>query len=191
MIDIEIDNGIDHATGCKLKDLLPADLDGFEDAVERGLRSDDKPGHSRLAWRLIRSSATDELRNALDCDIFGYLAQAWSKVRELREVEQQKGQTTIVHLHKHDFPLEVHPVLVVKVGVMPTLSLRFTLRVQAHFNAAALSIRDGFITSAAPGDASLAAQLMYGEVRLHKEQASPKVKLHGRYKFKSPGIRIG
>lgn len=191
MIDIETDNEIDNATGCKLKDLLPAELGDFEDAVERGLRNGEKPNHSRLAWRFIRSSAVDELRNALDCDLFGYLAQAWSKVRELREVKQQKGQTIIVHLHKHDFPLEVHPVIVVRVGGMPALSLRFTLQVQARFNAAALSIRDGFITSVAPGDASVTAQLMYGEVKLHKEQASSKVKLRGRYRFKSPGIRIG
>lgn len=181
--------------GCRFGDLLPVNLAGFEDAVERGMREEDTASHSRLAWGLIRSSAIEELRKALDCDIFVPIAQAWGKVRELHEYtdpnKHPAGEISIVHLLAHDFPLSVHPVLVARIGTVPALSLRFTLLVQAHFESAALSIRDGCISAAALGEAWLTARLKYGGVDLHKKQESAKVKLPGRIAFRPPGIRIG
>ena len=185
----------DDESGRKLGDLLPADLGGFEDALERGMREDGAASHSRLAWGLIRSSAASELRKAFDCDIFVPIAQAWSKVRELREftdpAKHPAGETSIVHLLAHDFPLQAHPVVTARIGNVPALSLRFTLQVQAHFDSAALSIRDGCITAAALGEAWVTAQLKYGDTGLHEKQKSAKVKLPGRIAFQPPGIRIG
>lgn len=188
--------------GIQLRELLPSKLDGLEKAVEGGLReqADKNKGgleqmtdsQSTLAWRFIRSTAAGEISRALDCDLFVLLAKTWAKARELREYNNKPpGETSIVHLGKHDFKLTVYPVLVVELGVPPYPELRFTLEVAAHFDGAALSIRDGYIVAVGTGQASATAQLKYGNVELHKKEESPSVKLPGYHEFKAPGLRIG
>jgi hypothetical protein len=175
----------------KLRDLLPTKLDGLEETIEGDLRKDEDAHFSKLAWRCVRSSAADEVRSALDFDVFQVLAQAWAKSAELFGVSRDTSdEITVVHLGQHDFKTAVHPELTVDFGVPPYPKLQFTLEVAAHFEGAALSIRNGYIIAAETGDASVNAEFKYGKVRLHKEE-SPKVKLAGRREFAAPGIKIG
>lgn len=183
------------SSGVTLKQLLPSRLDAMEDTVEQELRNNEEPDHSLLAWRFIKSTAADELRGALDCDVFDVIARGWCKARELHEfsdpASHPPGQTTVVHLGEHALPTSVHPILSIRVGGVQCLSLKFTVEVTANFRSAALSIRNGHIIAVAPGDASVSAQLKYGKVKLHKAEESPKVQLPGHVAFKAPGLEIG
>ncbi|HZV38247.1 MAG TPA: hypothetical protein VFF96_05825 [Pseudoxanthomonas sp.] len=176
----------------RLIDLLPAKLDGLEQVVENDLRERKGGGHSALAWRFIRSTASDRVHQALDCDGYEWLAWGWSKAQTLREYcSKPPDETSVVHLGKHDFRISINPVLELGLGGAPGVPLRFTLEVAAHFDAAALSIRNGCIFAVDAGRASATAQLLYGSTPLHKKEESPKVQLPGSYRFKDPGIRIG
>ncbi len=175
-----------------LLDLLPANLDGLEQVVEKDLRERQDGGHSTLVWRFIRSTASEQMRKALDCDGYEWLAWAWSKALALREYRDKPAdETSVVHLGTHDFKTSINPVLDLGLGGLPGVPLRFTLEVAAHFDAAALSIRNGCIIAVDTGRASATAQLSYGSIKLHKKEESPKVHLPGSCRFKDPGIRIG
>ncbi len=179
-------------SGVRLSDLLPKNFDELEQRIEGDLREGKHGSLSTMAWGFVRSSAAGEVRKALDFDVFELLAQAWAKTSELHAcgASTPPDETKVVHLGKHDFKTAICPELTVDLGVPPYPKLRFTVEVAAHFEGAALSIRNGCITSVETGDASVTAEFKYGKVRLHKQE-SPKLKLSGRREFKEPGIRIG
>ena len=178
-------------SGVRLSELLPTNLDDLEQKIEGDMRDGNRGAMSTMAWRYVRSCAAGEVRKALDFDVFTLLAQAWAKASELRDAGANTplDETRVVHLGKHDFKTAVHPELTLELGVPPHPKLRFTLEVTAHFEGAALSVRNGHITSVETGNASVNAEFKYGKVRLHKEE-SPTLKLSGRREFKEPGIRI-
>lgn len=179
-------------SGVRLSDLLPKNLDALEQSIEGDLRDGTRGHLSTMAWGFMRSAAAGEVRKALDFDVFELFAQAWAKASELHAcaITTPANETKVVYLGKHDFKTAVCPELTIELGVPPHPKLRFTLEVSAHFEGAALSIRNGCITSVETGNASVIAEFKYGKVRLHKE-ASPMLKLAGRREFKDPGVRIG
>jgi len=67
-------------------------------------------------------------------------------------------QTTIVSLGKHDFKTAVYPEATIDLGLPKNPTLRFTVEVAAHFEAAALNIRNGHIMAVETGDASVSAE---------------------------------
>jgi len=77
-------------------------------------------------------------------------------------------QTTIVSLGKHDFKTAVYPEATIDLGLPKNPTLRFTVEVAAHFEAAALNIRNRHIMAVETGDASVSAEFRYGKTRLHK-----------------------
>lgn len=178
----------------KLKDLLPTELPGMRDAVEQELRREPVAGGGKLAWEFIGSEATDAVREALDCDLFEILAQAWCKVRALHEYTDEtrhpRDEKSVVHLGEHEFPTTIPIVLTAMIGPIPGPTLRFALELIAHFNSAALSIRGGHIIAIAAGDCLVSAQLKYGKVDLHDAAQSRKVTLPGRIRFDAPGLAI-
>lgn len=179
-------------SGIQLKHLLPTNLDELEQAVDGEIRIGREHSQPGVAWGFVRSTAADRIRDVLDCDAIELIATGWSKAVELRQSDRQtRGQTTIVHLGKHNIKTSVHPVLTVGFNLPPHVALRFTLEVTAHFKAVALSVRDGYILAADTGQASVSAQLLYKKAKLHGKQESPTLLLPGRYTFKDPGIRIG
>ena len=179
-------------SGIRLKQLLPSDLGELERAVDSEIRIGREHSQAGVAWGFVRSTAADRIRDVLDFDAIELIATGWSKAVELRQSNHQPpGQTTIVHLGKHDIKTSVHPVLTVGFSLLPHVALRFTLEVTAHFKGAALSVRNGHILAAETGQASVSAQLLYGKAKLHGKQESPALLLPGRYTFKEPGIRIG
>lgn len=181
--------------GIKLSELLPERIADLGDSIEHGLREEGAKGPSRLAWGFIRSTAADELYRSMDYDVFNLLALAWSKANVLRGFARTEpedaGKVRIVHLGEHDMKTSVEHVLELGLGFPPNLRLPFKVEVAAKFDSAALSIRDGRITSIAPGEAHVTAQLFYRDTPLHKKAESRKLKLPGRIDLKPPGLAIG
>lgn len=178
-------------SGLRVSDLLPRNLDALEQRIEGDLRDGTHGDLSTRAWGFVRSAAAGEVRKTLDFDVFELLAQGWAKAAELHAcaVNTPANETKVVYLGKHDFKTAVCPELTIDLGAPPYPKLRFTLEVAAHFEGAALSIRNGCIISVETGNASVNAEFKYGKVRLHKEK-SPTLKLTGRREFREPGVRI-
>jgi hypothetical protein len=177
----------------RVVDLLPERL-ALGPAVEAAMRANPEADAPGMAWGFIAEQAEKALRGLLDCDVMELLAQAWLKARALQDyadpAKHPPGETSVVHLAEHGFVREIHPVLELSVAGCPPMPVRFTLALAARFRGLALSIEDGHITAAAPGDASVSAQLKYGAIKLTDEKQSKKVKLPGRHVFAPPGLKI-
>jgi hypothetical protein len=181
---------MDDTNPLPLRAILPAQFERLEDAVEGDLRGSGDASFSTMVWKFVRSSAAQEVTKTLDFDLWEVLAMAWAKATELHSQKNNPSdQTTIVSLGKHDFKTAVYPELTIDFGLPKNPTLRFTVEVAAHFEAAALNIRNGHILAVEAGDASVSAEFRYGKTRLHKEE-SPKVKFAGRREFRQPGIPI-
>ena len=181
-------------SGVKLIDLLSLKRDGLKAAVEQHLRETPKDAGTNVAWGFVKAEAADGLRRALDCDAFEVLARAWSTAHELHEyadtAKHPPGETAVVHLGDHQLTTCVEPVLTLRVGAFAFPPLRLTLELTAHFQSAALSIRDGRIVAAGVGECSVKAQLKYGDIDLPVGKETPALQLPGRISF-DPGLKIG
>jgi hypothetical protein len=177
----------------KVADLLPERLQ-LGPAVETAMREEPGAAPPGLPLGFIGEQAEEALRGLLDCDVMELLGQGWAKARALRDyadpARHPPGETAVVHLGEHKFVREIHPVLEVAVAGCPPVALRFTIALAAQVRGLALSIADGHIKAAAPGDASVSAQLKYGAVQLTDEKQSTAMKLPGRHVFAAPGLKI-
>lgn len=182
----------DTRQGIALRELLPSTLDGFDAAVDGGLREGGSPSQSSLASRFVRSTVADELDRLLDCDLFEVVAQAWGKARLLREAAAKPGRgAQVVHLGQHDFTWTLHPVVIVDFGLPTPIELRFSLELTAIFDSAAVTVRRGHIVAVGAGEASARATLKYRDTPLHPKTQTHPVKLPAHYRLESPGILIG
>lgn len=183
-------------SGVRLRELLPGTFEGLNDTVRDVLQNAPPLGGARLAWGFVAEKAGEEIHRVLDLDVFEVLARGWCRARELRKYrnqsETQPDTTVIVHLGEHETPpVPVHPELQVMFGRVPGPELVFTMEVTAKFQSVALSIRNGRITSIGAGEGRIAAQLKYGNVKLHEALKSTTVKLEAAIRFKEPGLEIG
>ena len=92
----------------------------------------------------------------------------------------------MVHLGEREVERELHPVVAVTIGHCECMELRFTLTVKAHFSGLAVTIKAPCITGGSAGELKVAAQLSYGEVKLHKPAESRKIVLPGAFRFARP-----
>jgi hypothetical protein len=182
--------------GYKVRDLLPDRFDGI-DAVVAGELKDAQEGRASLpgiALKMAGDKATGAIKDALDCDVFQILANAWCKARELHEYTDAKThppeETNSVFLGDHKLAASVHPILDLSVAAIGRAKLRFTVEVSAKFKSADLTIRGGRITGIAAGECWATAQLKYGSAKLHNELASKHMKLAGPITLPAPGLQI-
>lgn len=173
-------------------DLLPAHIDGLAAGVESHVK-EHPSALANLGMGLIKAQADRQIRGALHIDAFDLLARAWSAAEMLHAYTDEKahprGQTEITYLAEHTLTATVHPVLQISVAGLALPPMRFALVLTALFQAAALSIRDGTLVAAAPGDASATAQLKYRDMALHDPIAPKRIHLPGLKTF-DPGLRI-
>lgn len=144
------------------------------------------------ATGFIASVAADKVNGELDVDALELLGKAWAKLKILREYADPKkhppGQTSVIQLGQHDVTHTCDPVLALRAAGVKLTELKLALELDARFKSVALSIVDGRIMAAAPGEASVIARLKYKSVKL-KEQSTPAWKLPGEIKF-GKGIPI-
>jgi hypothetical protein len=184
---------MDETRGPTVGELLPA-LKKVESAVKDELKEDPEVKGLTLAWSVIGSELEGALRSVLDCDALELLGQAWAAADALQAYADPAlhapGEAAIVELGAHDFVREIHPVVTVTIGSCASKELRFTISLAAHFGGVALSIRDGHVTGGRTGDASVSAELKYGEILLHEAGEAKKMALPGRFAFAAPGLPI-
>jgi hypothetical protein len=179
-------------SGIKAADLLPEQL-SLGPAVDQAIQENPEACPPGFAWGFVAEQAAAALRLLLDCDALDLLAQGWAKAQAIRAyadpARHPPGELAIVHLAEHKFVREVHPELKVRVSGCSPISLRFTVALKAEVRGLALSIESGHILAMSAGDATVSAQLKYGEFNLTNEKQSPKVPLPGRFVF-TPAIPI-
>lgn len=182
------------ASGFRVRELLPADMEGLPGVIREALQQGHPPGALGLAWSFLGTTAAGKMAEALDVDLFEVLAQGWSVARELKEytdpVKHPPGKRSVVYLGKHKFKTSVHPTLEISVDGLAKRSLRFTLELTASFRSIALGIENGRILDAGAGDGDVSAQMKYGAAPLHAALTSLPLKLPGRVTFKAPGLAI-
>ena len=179
-------------TGLQVRDLL-GNVAQMEPTLKKVLSKDHGVGASRLAWGFIGSEATTAVKSVLDFDVFDVVAEAWCAFKELHEYRDPArhpiGERSIVFLGVHRFMKSVHPILAITIGSVTSMSLRFTVELEADIRAVALGICNGHITSLGSGDGDVSASLKYGDINLSKHE-SKKVRLPSHLDFKDPGLPI-
>lgn len=185
------------ASGCRVRELLPDDLEHMDEVIkdelvrESGGQAVSLPG---VALQVAGSKAAEAVYAVMDCDVFELLARAWCTARELHEykddVRHPRGQQSTLFLGQHSVTVLVHPILSVNIGPIRCAPLRFNLELAADFRSAELSILDGHIVAVAAGDCSVSAQLKYGSVALHDKVKSRDVKLARPLELRAPGLSI-
>jgi hypothetical protein len=176
-----------------LRTLIGIGKDEVEHALSLHAKEDAGMG-SKLgsATGFIAGVAAEKVNSVLDVDTLEVLGQAWAKLQLLREYADPKkhpaGQTSVVRLGQHDVTHSCDPVLALRAAGVKLTELKLALELDVRLRSVALSITDGRVMGAAPGEASVIARLKYKSVKL-KEQSTPSWKLPGEIKFRE-GIRI-
>lgn len=135
--------------------------------------------------------AAEELNRALDVDVLTLLAPAWGRLDAVRDAARRASpasERTVVTLGPHEITSVQHPVLTLAMAQVPLPELRLTVELLARFKSVALGIAGALIRSAAPGEPSLSARLLYNGVLL-KEAARPLWALPARVGF-GDGIAV-
>jgi hypothetical protein len=184
-------------SGVKLSDLIPVDLDRL-DATLKQQRSANaelaKTNLPKLAVGVMDEKVDQALRGVLDCDVFGLLAQAWAKARELHEftdkTQHPPDEVSSMFLGEHSLSVEVHPTVDVAIGQLAKFSLRFTVELEAAFRMAELTIQAGYIKQIGKCDCEVSAVLKYDGIELHKPLKSKRIALIGAMVLVAPGVAI-
>jgi hypothetical protein len=183
--------------GRSVRDLLPGKLQDADKLVHEKLQ--DEPGVSNASipgfiWGVVGSRVTEAVRGVLDCDVFEQLARAWAKARELKEYadpsKHPADQEFTEFLGEHTLVANMHPVVEIGLRGLAKTRLRFTLELTAKIQTAELRILGGRIVAVGAGEALVAAQLKYRDVKLHPELKSVPVKL-SQPLLLNPGLAIG
>lgn len=183
------------ASGVKISELLPKSLDGMGAKVAEQLRNAPQKSMTGVAWGFVGEKAVEQLRLALDLDVFEVLARGWCFAKELRKYKDPEqyppDKIITVHLGEHDLPsLSMYPEVQVMFGPIPGPKLRFTLEFTVHIRSIALGIRGAHITSVSAGDGSVAVQIKYGDVDLHPALESQPVSLSETLTFPGSGLAL-
>jgi hypothetical protein len=159
---------------------LRAPIEVTGDDVERALfeQSLDELAVARVFDRLCGAAserAAEELKRALEVDIFEVLAQGWARVPAVRNAVQlsalMPGPPALVNLDRHNIASTSRVVLDSSVAHSTLPPLELTLEIVAGVQSATLAAREGRIELVALGDASITAWLTYRNVVV-KEHAT-------------------
>ena len=182
------------ADGIRLSGLLPDRLNSMAERVKTRLSDSEEVGGMRLAWGYIGKEIQGALKSALDCDLLEILGKAWAQASPLVDFSDPNkhppGERTFVELSEHKVGRDLHPVIAISLGALPSVELRFTFAVTAHVGGVRLAILDNHIIGGDLGEAWASAQLSYEGTPLHPASRSTKVAFPGAFHFAAPGIEI-
>ncbi len=171
-------------------DLLPKEVEGLGDQIKAHVG--DQPG--AIAWPLLEDQALQGLRTALShIDLWEQLAQAWvtlGVVRSYRDpdkVPRRQHGDPLARQASPDHEGDARPAAHGRRLEAPPLKLGYA--VTAALDSASLSIRDGALVGAQPGDCATTVTLSCGVVPLHEPWTLAKLELPGHLTF-SPGWKI-
>lgn len=180
-----------------VRQLLPDRIQHMDEVVTQELRQHSPGGQARFpdyVWRIAGARVGEAVKDALDADVFTLLARAWGKARELHEYtdtdKHPPDTPESVFLGSHQLTVEVHPVVAVTVGSVEYPRLRFTLKLAADFRVAELVILNKHIVAICSGECTLRAQLKYGQVAMHDQMESRRIKLSQVLQLPAPGVPL-
>jgi len=171
-------------------DLIPPQIEGLGEQIRGQIGA----GGAGLAWPLVETEALGGLRRVLgQVDLGEQLARAWVTLKAIGDLRGQaqsaKGETVVVPLGPHELALEATPQLQLTIAGVKAPPLRLTYGVALAFDTASLSVRDGALVAALPGDCAATVTLSCGATPLHDPWTLAKVNLPGPLEF-SPGWKI-
>jgi hypothetical protein len=146
-------------------DLLPAALD--IDARELDLRGGG--GLETGLLDFVAAKVRDSVAGLLQLDVLGLVAQAWSKVDELRALAEQtrrSGETRHAFLGKHDVVCQNRLDLVLEFAGMPAVTDHLQLRLSAKFEGVGVTVAEGCIVAIDAGRGAAQAELRYSNTKL-------------------------
>lgn len=170
-----------------LSDLLPKSVEHLGKEIEAQVG---KEGPA-IGWPFVEKQVFSGLRSTLQgVDLLEQLAKAWVTLEALRAYKKlPAGETAIVPLGEHKLSFTASPTLKVKIGQTELPDLKFTYEVEADFQRATLSIRDGALVAVAPGECAFNVVLSCGKVPLHAPWTLGHVPLPAEREF-TPGWRL-
>jgi hypothetical protein len=175
----------------KLNSLVES-LGGLSQEIARSL-PEEQPEAAVVtggAVPLLAGAIDHGLEKALEPDLVGLLVDGWAKARALRALADPaklvQGETTILHLAKHDMKLAVDPELHLVLGAAPLAKLKLMVEFVATIDGAALSVRDAAIVAVAPGRIALEAQVKWGKKLLPLPLRKKQLDLPGRLDLAPP-----
>ena len=186
-------------SGVTLGDLIPADLEHLDEALARRRATNAelaKTNLPKLAAGVMDEKIDEALHGALDCDVFGLLAQAWAKARELHEftdeAQHPPDEISTMFLGEHSLSVELHPTVDVAIGQLAKFSLVFTVELleAASPDGGELVIQARHIKQIGKCDCELSAVLKYDDVELHKPLKSKRFAVTSAMVFAAPGVPI-
>jgi hypothetical protein len=184
-------------TGLSVADLLPDKLHDLDAAIQHEKAANADLARSNLpamAMGVVGERVDGAVREALSCDVFRLLAEAWAKARELHEyadpAKHPPGETSSLFLGEHALSIDLHPTVDVSISGVAKFELRFTLQLAAALRLAEVTIRDAHIIEIGKCDGELKAVLKYADIDLHDPLKSRRVTLTSPLAFAAPGVPI-
>jgi hypothetical protein len=167
-----------------LTDLLPHEIDGLRGLIRQHL---EKRGLA-VGLDYLSGEATSALGKELDkINLVEQLAKGWSMFKTVRKAAHaDPGETTVLSLGEHHLTLKASPTLKLTVGGVRAPDLILSLALAAKFDSATLSMRDGALVSADPGDCEVSASLTSGSATIGHPWDLGKVDLRGPLVFSPP-----
>jgi hypothetical protein len=167
-----------------LSGLLPPEIDGLRGLIKQHL---EKRG-AAIGLPYLANEATSALGKELDkINLVEQLAKGWSTLKTVRKAAHAPpGETTLLSLGEHHLTLKASPTLKLTIGGVHAPDLTLSLDVAAKFDSATLSVRDGALVGADPGDCEMSAKLSSGSADIGPPWDFGKVDLKGPLTFSPP-----
>ncbi|MFN7177388.1 MAG: hypothetical protein ACK4MX_10940 [Thermaurantiacus sp.] len=175
----------------KLRDLLDS-LQSVASEVAQSLPEEQPEAAAAVAGAvpLLAGAIDHGLEKALEPDLVGLLVDGWAKARELRALADPArivpGETTVVHLARHDIKLTVDPELELVLGGVALMKLKLLANFVCGIEGAALSVRDAAIVAVTPGRIGLEAKLNWGKKTIPLPLKRKTIDLPGRIDVSPP-----
>jgi hypothetical protein len=167
--------------------LMPHEIEGLGDLIKQHL---EKHG-ATLGLHYLAGEATSALDKELNkINLVEQLAKGWSLFKSVREAAHAPaGETAFVSLGEHHLTLKASPTLQLTIAGVRAPDLILSLDLAARFDSATLSVRDGALVGADPGDCEVTASVSSGSAQIGKPLELGKIDLKGPLHF-SPGCPI-
>ena len=179
----------------ELDDLVPqASFDEAAEAVRNDV-SDEGGGRLKraiagLAAPRIGAAMAAQLRQI---DLLRLFVEGWGKSPEIAAVAQETEASNaprFVRLGKLEQNLDLNPLLTVSAWGLSSSPLKFTLSMQAEFEAVEIGISSGHVVEIAGGFCRLSALLKFGQFSFPSGIAPKELQLGSGRRFEKPGVPL-
>ena len=167
-----------------LSELLPPEIEGLRGLITQHLQ---KRGVA-IGLPYLAHEASSALGKELDkINLIEQLAKGWSTFKAVRKAAHAPaGETAVLSLGEHHLALKASPTLKLTIGGVHAPDLILSLAIAAKFDSATLSVRDGALVGADPGDCEMSANLTSGSANIGPPWDFGKVDLRGPLSFSPP-----